>query len=863
MISPDLISRLARIVGPENVSVASTTRAVYSYDASLAEGRPEAAVFPENADQLARVVRAAARAGVPFIPRGYGTNLSGGTVAPFGGLIVEFSRMNRILSIDPAARRAVVQPGVPNLELQNALAKFGFFYAPDPASQKVATLGGNAAENSGGPRCLKYGVTTNHLLGLEVILADGTLVELGGPDGDSAGPDLRGLLIGSEGTFGLIASLTVRILPLPEAAITLLVIYDSLEAAAESVADVIAAGIVPAALEMMDRPVMHAVEDSLPCGYPRDAEAVLIVEVEGPPAGLASQAGRIRQICRDRGCREVREARDAGERNRLWAGRRGAFGAVARLAPRYLVADCTVPRSRLPEALRRVREIAERYGLAVGNVFHAGDGNLHPLLLFDPRLPGRKDDVHAAGWEVMEACVRLGGTITGEHGVGLEKKEALRLVFSEDDLALMKRIKGAFDPDDRLNPGKVLPDDIRPPDPPAPRDFDPGPSRVLTPRDEAEAAAIARWAVREKIALRPSGSGFAGDYGNRPALEPLRLSSLGLDRILAVDPANQTVTAQAGVTLGRLQEALAGNGQWLPLRLPGGGGRTLGGIAALGACGPERLAHGAPRDLLLGLGFVSGEGRIISAGGQVVKNVAGYDLTRLLVGSAGTLGFLTRLIFRTFQRPEACLMVSAPGKLEACAAAASALLVSTAEPTFITAFPEPNAGGGPTWRFLAGLEGLADSTAARRARVGAILDGAGLCAAETLEYSCWPGPWDEILGPVYAQEFVVRLDLPLNRVRDGFAILEKAVGNALFFLDFGRGLVLAGVDDLDPRAWAGLPDRAAELGGRTVLVRAPGEFKQGREVFGPARSDRDLTTRIKNALDPAGIFSPGALPGGL
>ena len=457
MIEPELLERLRQIVGPRYVSAGRGDAEVYGYDASLAVGRPHAVVLPVDTQQTAAVVCAATEARVPYVPRGFGTNLSGGSVAARGGLVIGLARLGRILAIRPEARYAVVQPGVTNLELQNALAPLGFFYAPDPASQKAATLGGNAGENAGGPHCLKYGVTTNHVLGMTLVLPGGEVVRLGGPALDPPGYDLRGVLVGSEGTLGIITELVVRILPAPESVLTLLAIYDDNAAAARSVSGVIAAGIIPATLEMMDATVIRAVEASMPCGYPLDAAAVLIAEVDGPAAGLQKQAERISEICRRNGCREVRQAKDAAERNLLWAGRRGAFGAIARLAPNYLVADCTVPRTRLPEALSRVAAIAGEHQLHHGNVFHAGDGNLHPLLLFDSRDPDQVRRVHQAGTEIMRACVALGGTISGEHGVGMEKSEAMRMICSPDDLELQRSLREAFDPDDLLNPGKIIP----------------------------------------------------------------------------------------------------------------------------------------------------------------------------------------------------------------------------------------------------------------------------------------------------------------------------------------------------------------------------------------------------------------------
>ena len=461
MITAEVLHKLERIVGKECVLVGRDVEEVYSYDASLARGKPDAALLPGCADEVSAVVKVLSEARLPYIPRGFGTNLSGGSIPAQGGLVICLSRMNRILGIQTERRCAVVEAGVTNLELQEALARHGFFYAPDPASQKVATFGGNVAENSGGPHCIKYGVTSNHVLGMQVVLPGGELTNIGGAALDPPGYDLRGVLVGSEGTLAIVTQITVRILPLPETVSTLLVIYDDAADAARSVSEIVAARITPATLEMMDAPVMRAVEESFPCGYPHDAAAVLIAEVDGLAAGLREQVERIKQICSRNGSRSVREAKDAVERDLLWAGRRGAFGAVARLAPNYLVADCTVPRNKIPQALEHVARIAKSYRLDHGNVFHAGDGNLHPLLFFDSRDSDQMDRVHQAGWEIMHACVELGGTITGEHGVGMEKTKAMRMIFSDDDLEIQEALRKAFDPDCLLNPGKIFPQLVR------------------------------------------------------------------------------------------------------------------------------------------------------------------------------------------------------------------------------------------------------------------------------------------------------------------------------------------------------------------------------------------------------------------
>jgi len=907
MLPKAFLKQLQRIVGPAHVSVGRADAQVYAYDGSLAVGAPDAIVFPASPSETAAIVRAAAEAGVPCTARGFGTNLSGGSVAARGGLVICFSRMNRILAIQPERRTAVVQPGLTNLELQNALAPLGFYYAPDPASQKVATLGGNVAENSGGPHCLKYGVTTNHVLGIEVVLPSGDSLRVGGPALDPPGYDLRGVLVGSEGTFGLVTEITVRILPRGESVAMLLAIYDDIADAARTVSGIIAAGIVPATLEMMDARVMRAVEESIPCGYPMDAAAVLIIEVEGPAAGLRPQAESIQQICMANRCRTVREARDAAERDRLWAGRRGAFGAIARIAPNFLVADCTVPRTRLPEALERVAAIARTHNLIHANVFHAGDGNLHPLLFFDSRNAEEVRRVHEAGHEIVVACVGLGGTITGEHGVGMEKIDAMRLIFTEADLAFQRTLRDAFDPSGIFNPGKVIPpagegevnaecrmtnDESMPNDPMpnAEKRGSQSPSfgirhlgidssfvirhssfEGIVPADEAEACQMVRAAIVERSALLPVGGGRQADFGNLSDRELIPLRSEKLASVIEYDYGNQVITVGAGIRLAQLQETLAAHSQWLPLRPPLADACTVGGLVALGACGPERLRYGAPRDLLLGLRFVSGAGEPIAAGGRVVKNVAGYDVTRLMAGSAGTLGFLTALTFRVFLRPEACRAVTATGSLDACAAAAADLLRSNLEPVFITASSAFRTPDPALWRLLVGFEGFETTVRVQAERGSDLLRKAGLSpcpsdaggpqSAESATYPVIDGIHAEALRELAACPFVLRADLPLDLTARFVADAGALLGDARVLLDFGCGRVMGGKPSLADDAWARLCRLADQAGGHILLENAPPDFKQRHDVFGSPRPEWALTHRLKAALDPHGIFAPGRLPG--
>jgi len=451
------IEQLGEIVGSDHVLTSDMDLVLYGYDASLVRGKADVVVLPGSTEEVSRAVALAHQEGIPVIARGSGTNLSGGTIPDRGGMVIHLSRMNRILEIDFPNRTVTVEPGVITLDLQNRLLRDGFIYAPDPASQKVSTLGGNLGENSGGPHCLKYGVTTNHVLGAEVVLSDGTVVWTGGKAREPIGFDLTGVLVGSEGTLGVVTRMILRILRAPEAVKTMLAIYDTIEDAGNTVSAVIAEGIVPATLEMMDQVVMQAVEESVQAGYPLDAAAVLIIELDGMADGMERQAQKIQEICRRHHVREVRMAKDDAERAKLWAGRKGAFGAITRLKPSYMVGDGTVPRTRLPEVLKRVFETGEKYGLLIGNVFHAGDGNLHPLILFDEREEGELERVKEANSEILKICADAGGTISGEHGIGLEKLHEMSFVFSEGDLEVMRKVKKAFDPQDLLNPGKVVP----------------------------------------------------------------------------------------------------------------------------------------------------------------------------------------------------------------------------------------------------------------------------------------------------------------------------------------------------------------------------------------------------------------------
>ena len=455
------LEELRRIVGRESVIVSRNDLRIFERDGSIEGALPDAVVLASNTEQVAGVVKVAARHKIPVVPRGAGTGLSGGAVTINGGIALQVTRMRRILEIDTVAQTALVEPGVVNQELSLVAAQHGLFYAPDPSSQKACTIGGNAAENSGGPHCLYYGVTTNHVLGMEVVLADGSVHWVSGDAPDRIGLDLCGVLVGSEGTLCAITKIKVRLLRIPPSVVTLLAAFPTIESASQAVSSVIGAGIVPAALEMMDHVTVGAVEAHYHAGYPTDAGAVLLVETDGTPESTQELTASISKILAANQGFALREAATPAERELLWAGRKGAIGALGRIRPNYYLHDGVVPRSRLPQILSAVSEIGEHYKLPVANVFHAGDGNLHPNLLFDMRDAGILDQVEAAGEEMLRAVVEMGGALSGEHGIGLEKSAFMPWIFAPDDLDAMQRVKNVLDPDGILNPGKIFPDPSR------------------------------------------------------------------------------------------------------------------------------------------------------------------------------------------------------------------------------------------------------------------------------------------------------------------------------------------------------------------------------------------------------------------
>lgn len=641
------LDSLARIFPAQRLLSSAAQLAAYESDALTAyRQRPRAVVIAETQEEVIQAVRLCAQFKVPFMPRGSGTSLSGGSLPVAEGLVISLNRLNRISRIEPLNRSVVVEPGVINLDVSKAVSAYGLYYAPDPSSQQISTIGGNLGFNAGGAHCLKNGVTSNHVLAIKAVLPDGTLTTLGSSSQEGIGPDLAGLFVGSEGLFGIALEITLRLMPKPQNFRTVLAAYDSLEKAGNAVSAVVAAGILPGALEMMDRLAIQAAEAAVHANYPPGAEALLIVELEGERSQVEAEFGRVRQVIEDSGASAVRIAQNDAERLAIWKGRKSAFSAVGRLSPDFLVQDGVVPRSKLGQALAEIEKLGQKYSIRVANVFHAGDGNLHPLVLYNGRVAGEFERAKAVASETTHLCLRLGGSITGEHGVGMEKRAYLADMFSPDDLALMHRLCQQMDPDQLSNRGKVFGEDA-PAGPPA-QPAAPG----YTPEVQERLQAL-QDTIRSGGSFLPLGARSKPGLANGAAGAAI-LETAGLSGIVTYDPAEYTISALAGTPVHQVELELNRYGQYLPFDPPLGlRGATLGGCVAAGVNGSGRYRFGGMRDFLLAVRFIDGHGNLVTGGAKVVKNAAGFDLPKLMVGSMGALGVLVELTFKVFPKPEA------------------------------------------------------------------------------------------------------------------------------------------------------------------------------------------------------------------
>jgi glycolate oxidase subunit GlcD len=832
--APGLLRDLREVLGPSHVWTDPVATRLFSRDASMLQGSCTVVALPSTRQQAIDCVRIARRYEAAIVPRGAGTGLAGGATPTGDQLVIATTRMNRILEVRPADRLARVEPGVLNLDLKRAVASAGLTFAPDPASEAASTIGGNVATNAGGPHCLLYGVTSNHVLGVEAVLADGSVVRMGSEGTDAPGYDLRGLMVGSEGTLGLITEITVLLTPLPEATQLILLSFSSVEAAGTAVLGIIAAGVVPAALELMDRPIIQAVEAFCHAGYPVEAEAILLVELQGSAAAVAQEAGIVELVAREHAVQAVQVATGPDHRARLWKGRKSALGSVAAIAPHYYQHDCVVPRTRLAEALRRIRTIVDEHDLMVVNMFHAGDGNLHPVLLFDRRIPGTLDRVLAASELIVRTCLDMGGSLSGEHGIGLEKRDFMPLMYTAPDLEAQRHVKDAFDPDHRMNWGKVLPL--------APIDAtvgDPGRRRVvpadahpvtlggrerIEPASREALATLLAGATATGRRLLPVGGGVHLERGN-PVEVDAEVSTRAFNRWLEYEPAEMVARVESGVTYGALDAALAEHGQEWPVDAPPDA--TIGGIVAAGVSSARRLNLGLVRDWILGLEIVTGDGRIIRAGGRTVKNVSGYDLPRLFIGSLGTLGIIVAVDLKLRPRPALRRTLRAPGDLRLAETVLARL---------------PHVAGLVASRGMLELrlEGWPEDVEEQQRRAAEIV---GAVVAED------GGPFPAY-RPWFDRPVVLEVGVAPSRLAELASSLDVPWGALV-----GTGQLWAGFDR-DDRGIQMLRERVAQAAGSLAFLRGRGAANLERSADRPSP---EVARRLKAAFDPAGILAPGRL----
>lgn len=961
-----LIENLRAVVGRDALLSEPDELLVYECDGlPQHKHRPRAVVFPHSTEVVAEVLRLLAREGVSFSPRGAGTGLSGGALALSRGVIIELARMRRVLKIDADNRRAVVQTGLVNAQLSRAAAPFRLHYAPDPSSQASCTIGGNIAENAGGIHCLKYGTTVDHVLSARVVLAGGEIVEL---DMGAPGYDLLGVFVGSEGTFGIATEATLKLLPIPPAVRTVLAIFADVDDASRAVSQIIAAGIVPAALEMMDGAIIRAVEASVfAAGIPLDAEAALLVELDGLAAGLDEEAARAENICRQHNARSVRRAADEQERKKLWAARKGAFGAMGRISPDTMIQDAVVPRSRLPEVLAATYRIGAKYSLRVANVFHAGDGNLHPFICFDARHADEVERVKEASREVMETCVRAGGSITGEHGVGFDKSAYLPLIFSDDDMDTMLRVRAAFDPTGLCNPGKIIPTsrscgeargaatrrgtmergdaEELPRGDIAQRSstlhssdsggaIDTGqlfpastrqrvsvsptsasqsaailnrnpfnidtahealasivgtahvamststrvsasPVITVAPANADEACAVLRQAISKNWAVVLAGAGTWLDVGQPLPRVDIILQTNRMQRIIEHEPADLVASAEAGVTLARFNDELNRAGQWLPLDPPNDGNATLGGIASTGIAGAQSFGYGLPRGFVIGMRVALADGRVIKAGGRVVKNVAGYDLCKLFTGSYGTLGLILELTFKLRPLPTQAATIIATGPLKSLWRVARSLLKAHLFPVALELLsahaadrlnvPVENENEGALLiRFAGGTEAVAaqiKQTLPLLEHEREIKRGTALYDDEALWHalsalpaqSCDQLIWRAQVPPVELGSLLeTETNAPSTPVPSG-TCWHMGVGDGRLRV---IGPLATPISD-SIKVLEEWRTRVQQFGGWMIVEDAPREIKSVFDVWGDVGAAAPLMQRIKQQLDPRNILSPG------
>ena len=888
MLNKQTIQSLESLLPKGQVFTDTASLLTYEVDAGVDRGMPDGVVLPHSAQDVARIVRWAAEHHVPLVGRGAGTGLSGGAVAEHGGLIVEFSRMNRVLDVDVYGRNAVAEPGLINLRLDEQVRAHGLYFPPDPASQRASTIGGNVSENSGGPHCFKYGVMTNYITGMQVVLADGRIAQAGGRALDYPEYDFCGVLTGSEGMLALMTAINARLVRNPPGIKTMLAVFDSVEQAGVATSAVIAAGLIPATMEMMDQKIIAIVEAWLHIGLPTEAAALLIIEVDGYPESLNIQIEEITSILRSNGGHDLRVAASEEERNSIWLARKSAAGAIARLAPAHYTVDITVPRSRLTETLLEVNEICERYNLPVGHVFHAGDGNLHPLIL----IPDAQDEeymqrVRESGREMVEVAIRKDGSLSGEHGVGIEKRAFMPLMFNETELSAMLDIKHIFDPDNLFNPGKIFPvasqtDTMRQ------KTGIAGNREMinLVPATTEEAAqtlmACANVGQKVRIAGRATKEDMGADTTNRipdelpchserseesyVRTEILRfaqndmtgsklLSTSSLRGIKTYAPDDLYITVGAGTPLAEVQAFLGQHNRFVPLASPWQD-TTIGGLIAANINAPLRMRYGAIRDLVLSVTVALPDGRVIRAGRPVMKNVAGFDLVKLFTGSHGTLGLITEATLKYTAQPRARRTLFLPvedlrhGLLQARQLLPSSLVASTI--ALCNRCDIPGVPNSP-YTLIYTAEGMEEDTHVELTQARAIIKQAG--TTEPIEIADVSGTdvWCNLLRQ-NKDSAQVRIGLPVRDVPVYANDQSSILNTGAFFVDFANGFIYASLPVQIKETIEMLRVPALQVGGYAVVTYVPKGWQETVEKIGYVPEMGDLMKALKERWDPEGIL---------
>jgi D-lactate dehydrogenase (cytochrome) len=836
----------------------------YQGDAGLDRGLPDAVVIPTSTQQVRQAVAWAAQQRIPLIARGAGTGLTGGSVAEKGGMVLSFSRMNNILSIDPPGRQVSVQPGVVTEALQRSLALYNLVYPPDPASLSVCTLGGNIAENAGGPHCLKYGVTANYVAGLEVVLANGEAISLGGRALDPPEYNFAGLVTGSEGTLAVVTGAILRLRRPAEAVKTLTATFPSVEQAGQAVSAIIAHRILPATIELMDSGMLEIVEAYLQAGFPTGAGALLLFELDGYAAGLKAQAKEICDLLELFQPLEIVVARSQAERELLWRGRRSAGGAISRISPNEYLLDITLPRSRLAEGMAAINEIGAAHGFRVAFLGHAGDGNLHPSLLCNLAIPGELNRVQTAGGEILAVCARLGGSIGGEHGIGIEKRTHLPAMYAPGELAAMLEVKRVFDPQGLLNPGKIFPPDFQPPaQPDSP--LAPLPGEQLAPANPQEAAASLRalQAAGQPVYLAGGGTHWQGAPDMPVDSSPATvLSTSGLRGITSLSTDDFYVSVLAGTPFHELQAELAGQGFWVPLA-SSAPATTIGGLVACSANSPLRLLYGGLSEQVLACQVALPDGRLLSFGRPLVKDIAGYAMSKLFVGSYGTLGLLTEVSFRIWPLPaERRSLVTNLPDLEQAIRLAGCALEKAVICSGITITRQT---GQHTLVYTA--EGHPVEVQAELANIRTALREGGATTVNESDAHTATEAWTRQVAENMA---TARIGLPAGRLLDLALASKLPQGNPPLVIDVAAGLLAVPLPASHPQVagqvLAGLRFTAEGLGGYAVLHCGPRAWlarPAGAETFdawGTPRPATALMQKMKSTWDPAGILNPGEFP---